>query len=217
MLKTIRLSSIFFFSMLVCAIGYGQAVESSVQYQSKLQPAAVIELPYPPSVVDAAMSEYLSKKGKSRSNDIRGFRTFRNTQPTLNDSINGDLYFKTERKSRNEKDVTVVSLLVMPIDTATNTGNIHYLNMDDAKNYLNDLSQAIEAYNLEKMIKDQNDVVINAEAKYKTLVNDGNDLEKKRTEIVKRLTDNQNDQQQQLKEIQNQKQKLTQRVEQRKS
>ncbi len=217
MLKKIRLSSIFFFSMLVCAIGYGQAYESSVEYQNKLQPAAVIELPYPPAVVDAAMGEYLSKKGKSRSNDIKGFRTFRNTQPTLNDSINGDLYFKTERKNRKEKDVTVVSLLVMPTDTPTTPGNIHYLNMDDAKNYLNDLSQAIEAYNLELMIKDQNDVVIKAETKYKSLVNDADDLEKKRTEIVKKLSDNQNDQQQQLKEIENQKQKLTQRVEQRKS
>ena len=217
MKKTMLLSSILFFSMLVCLVGYGQAYEGSVQYQNKLQSAAVIELPYSPSVVDAAMNEYLSKKGKSRNNDIKGFTTFRNTQPTQNDSINGDLYFKTERKSRKEKDVTVVSLLVMPTDTLTTTGNIHYLNMDDAKSYLNGLSQAIEAYNLELLINDQNDAVIKAEAKYKSLVNDGDDLEKKRTEIVKKLADNQNNQLQQLKEIENQKQKLTQRVEQRKS
>ena len=137
--------------------------------------------------------------------------------PTLNDSINGDLYFKTERKSRKEKEITVVSLLVMQLDTQTNAGNIHYLSMDDAKTYLNDLSQAIEAFNLEQLIKDQNDAVIKAEAKYKALVNDGNDLEKRRTEIVKKLSENQNEQQLQLKEIENQKQKLTQRVELRKS
>ena len=40
----------FFPILLISVFGYGQAYESTVQYQDKLQPAAVIELPYPPSV-----------------------------------------------------------------------------------------------------------------------------------------------------------------------
>jgi hypothetical protein len=63
MKRTIPVFSI----LLISVFGYGQAHEGAVQYQNKLQPAAVIELPYPPDVVDAAMSDYLSKKGKSRS------------------------------------------------------------------------------------------------------------------------------------------------------
>ena len=207
----------FFAILLISVFGYGQAYESAVQYQNKLQPAAVIELPYPPSVVDAAMSDYLSKKGKSRSNDIKGFITFRNTQPVQNDSVNADLYFKTEHKSKKEREVTVVSLLVMPIEAQTNTGNLHYLTMDDAKDYLNGLATAIDAYNLELTIKDQNDAVIKAEAKYKSLANEGEDLENKRISIEKKIADNKNDQQQQLKELENQKQRLTQWVGQRKS
>ncbi len=207
----------FFAILLISVFGYGQAYESAVQYQNKLQPAAVIELPYPPSVVNGAMSEYLSKKGKSRSNDIKGFITFRNTQPVQSDSVNADLYFKTEHKSKKEKEVTVVSLLLMPIESQINTGNLHYLTMDDAKDYLNGLATAIDAYNLELTIKDQNDVIIKAEAKYKSLANEGEDLENKRTSIEKKIADNKNDQQQQLKEIENQKQKLTQWVGQRKS
>jgi len=117
----------FFAILLISVFGYGQAYESAVQYQNKLQPAAVIELPYPPSVVDAAMSDYLSKKGKSRSNDIKGFITFRNTQPVQNDSVNADLYFKTEHKSKKEREVTVVSLLLMPIEAQTNTGNLRMM------------------------------------------------------------------------------------------
>jgi len=207
----------FFAILLISVFGYGQAYESAVQYQNKLQPAAVIELPYPPSVVDAAMSDYLSKKGKSRSNDIKGFITFRNTQPVQNDSVNADLYFKTEHKSKKEREVTVVSLLLMPIEAQTNTGNLHYLTMDDAKDYLNGLATAIDAYNLELTIKDQNDAVIKAEAKYKSLANEGEDLENKRISIEKKIADNKNDQQQQLKELENQKQRLTQWVGQRKS
>jgi hypothetical protein len=207
---------LFFPILLLSLLSYGQAQEGTVEYQKKSQPAAVIELQYPPSVVDAAMNDYLSRKGRSRSNTIKGFSTFRNTQPVQTDSVNADLYFKTERKSRKEKEVTVISLLVMPTEAQTNTGNFHYVNMDDAKNYLNDLASAIDAYNLELVIKEQNDVLIKAEARYKSLVNDGEDLEKKRTAIDRKIADNKNDQQQQLKEIESQKQKLSQSVSQRK-
>jgi predicted nucleotidyltransferase len=40
----------FFSILLISVFGYGQAYERAVQDQDKLQPAAVIELPYPPSV-----------------------------------------------------------------------------------------------------------------------------------------------------------------------
>ncbi len=206
----------FSFVLFVSLLSHGQAQEGLVEYQKKLQPAVVIELPYAPSIVNAAMNDYLSKKGKSKGNDIKGFATYRNTQPLQSDSSNADLYFKTERKSRKEKEVTVVSLLLMPNDTQTNTSNLHFLSMEDGKNYLNDLATAIDAYNLELMIKEQNDAVIRSEAKYKSLANEGDDLEKKRTAIETKIADNKNDQQQQLKEIENQKQKLVQWVSQRK-
>jgi len=213
MKKTILFLSILFISVL----GYGQAYESAVPYQNKLLPAAVIELPYPHSIVDAAMSDYLSKKGKSKGDDIKGFTTFRNTQPLQNDSVNADLYFKTERKSKKDKEVTVVSLLLQPNEAQTNTGNLHHLNMNDAKDYLNGLATTIEEYNLELTIKDQNDAVIKAEAKYKSLANDGEELESKKIALEKKIADNKNDQQLQLKEVGNQKEKLTQWIGQRKS
>ena len=207
----------FIFVLLVSILSYGQAQEGSVEYQKKLQPAAVIELPYPPDVVNDAMNDYLSKKGKSKASDIKGFTTYRNTQPMQNDSSNADLYFKTERKSRKEKEITVVSLLLMPPDAQTNAGKLRYLGVEETKNYLNGLATAIEAYDLELSIKAQNDEVTKAEAKYKSLVNDADDLEKKRKAIDSKIEDNKNDQQKQLKEIENQKQKLAQWVSQRKA
>ena len=55
MIKTIP----FFPILLISVFGYGQACESTVQYQDKLQPAAVIELPYPPSVQLLRMRPWL--------------------------------------------------------------------------------------------------------------------------------------------------------------
>src|SRR5438067_3924123 len=99
-------------SLFLFTIIYGQATEGTVEVQKNLQPAAVIELPYSPDRVHSAMDDYLSKKGRSRSTDIKGFTTFRNTQAAPTDSVNADLYFKVERKSRKEKEVSIVSLLL---------------------------------------------------------------------------------------------------------
>lgn len=203
--------------LFIAALMHGQAREGSVEFQKKQQSAAVIELPYTADVVNAAMSDYLSKKGKSRATDMKGFTTFRNTQPLQDDSINADLYFKVERKSRQEKSTTVVSLLVNPPEARVTTDSTHHLTMEQAQVYLNELVPAIEAYNLELVIKDQNESLIKAESKLKALVNDATDLQDKRNAIDKKIQENKSSQQDQINEVENQKQKLAAWVNQRKS
>lgn len=206
-----------FFMLLITVFTYAQAYEGTVDYQRSQQPAAVIELPYAPDIVKAAMNDYLSKKGRSKGNDLRGFSTFRNTLPMPGDSVNADLYFKVERKSRKEKQNSIISLLLTtPKEGQTGTNNMHYLNMEEAKTYLNDLAPAIEAYNLELQIKDQNEAVIKEEAKYKKLADEGKDLEKKRLNIEKKIEENKQEQQKQMNEVENQKQKLAVKVSERK-
>ena len=193
-----------------------QAREGWVESQKKQEPAAVLELPYAPELVSAAMNDHLSKRGRSKSTDIRGFTAYRNTQPMQNDSINADMYFKVERKSRQEKGLTVISLLVnSPAGGTTDT--MRYLAMEQAKTFLNELVPAIDAYNLELTIKDQNESLTKAESKLKGLVNEGKDLEDKRTGIDKKIADNKAGQQGQLNEVESQKRKLADIVAQRKS
>jgi predicted nucleic acid-binding Zn-ribbon protein len=179
-----------------------------VSYQKNALSAAVIELPYAPDIVNAAMNDYLSKKGKSKGTDLKGFSTFRNTEALAYDSTNADLYFKIERKSRQEKNTSLVSLLLSSPKADMSTANIRYLNMAEAQDYLNGLVPAIDAYNLELKIKEQNEVIKKAETKYKSLVNDGEDLENKKTEIEKKIAENKQDIQSQGNEVEAQKQKL---------
>ena len=207
----------FSFSLLLIAsIVCGQAQDGAVVYQKSQQPAAVIELPYSPDVVSDALNDYLSKKGKSKSNDLKGFTTYRNTQVMPYDSANADLYFKVERKSRQEKETSVVSLL-LTIPKEGTAANVHYLNMEQAKAYLNELVPAIEAYNLELLIKEQNEKVIKSESKYKDLSDEGADLEKKRIGIEKKIVDNQYEIKTQVNEVEAQRQKLATLVSQRKA
>jgi hypothetical protein len=196
----------------------GQAKEGMVKFQKVQQPAAIIELPYTPDMVRAAMNDYLSKKGKLKGNDLKGFTTFRNTQPLQNNDVaNADLYFRVENKKSQENGTSTISLLLTaPKEGDANAYNTNYLNMEQAKTFLNDLGPAIEAYNLEQQIKNQNEAVIKAESQYKNLTDEGADLERKRVSIEKKQENNKQDQQTQMTEIGNQKQRLAVLVSQRK-
>jgi hypothetical protein len=208
-------SSILFLSFLfLMNLASAQAVEGAVDYQKTKLPAAVIELPYSPSIVSDALNNYLLKKGKSRSADKKGFTTYRNTS---SDGLNADMYFKVERKSRKEKQNTRVSLLLTQPGEGDATGsNLHHLDMVEAKNYLDELVTVIQSYNLEMQIKDQDKEVSKAESKYKSLVNEGKDLENKRISIEKKIAENKRDQQNQAAEVENQKQILAARTAERK-
>lgn len=195
---------------------YAQAREGSVVSQKKQQPAAILELPYPADLVNAALNDHLSKKGRSKSTDMKGFTTYRNTQPVQSDSVNADMYFKVERKSRQEKGSTIVSLLVNSPSVGT-ADSVRYFAMEQAKAYLNELVPAIDAYGLELAIKDQNELLVKAESKLRGLVSEGKDLEDKRTSIEKKIADNKAVQEFQVNEIEAQKRKLGDLVAQRKN
>jgi hypothetical protein len=203
----------FFACLLLAGFAFGQSEESTVVYNKTAHPAAVISLPYPADLVNAAMDDYLSKKG-SKASDLKGFKTFRNTLLVQGDSLNADLYFKVTRKSRSEKDATTVYLMVGMPSGVTSTQET-YLTGEQARSFLNSLAPVIEAYNLESLIKAQNELVIKAEKKYRSLQNEGNDLEKGKKEIEKKIAANIQDQEAQNKEVDRQKQALTQLVGQR--
>jgi hypothetical protein len=202
--------------LLVSSFVFGQAREGMVDFQKTKQPAAVIELPYHPDIVNAAMKDHLSKKGKSKGVELKGFTMYRNTQPLEQAGTNADLYFRVERKSRQEKETSLVSLLLNAPKEGSEA-NVHYLSMEQAISYLNELAPAIEAYQLELQIKEQNERVIKAESKYQNLANETKDLEKKKADIEKKIEATMNEVNAQTSEIEAQKQKLSVLVSQRKS
>jgi hypothetical protein len=125
---------------------------------------------------------------------------------------------KLERKSRKEKDETTVYLMVGSPNADVSYNNPGtQMTMQEAKDFLNELIPVMDAYNLELRIKDQNDLVNKEEKKYKNLVEDGNDLDKKRASIENKISDNKKDQMKQGSIVDQQKQNLASLVNQRKS
>jgi hypothetical protein len=211
-MKCISLFSI----LLICAISvFSQATEGTVNFKKNKEAAAVIELPYSSAVVNASLSEYLSKKGRSKETDARGFTTFRNTQQVQGDSINADLYFKVDGK---DKQSSIVSLLVtQDVSKSTATNTVSNMTMDQAKAYLDELVPIIESYNLELLINQQNEAIIKAESKFKSIRDDVSDLDKKKLSIEKDIEEKKKILQRQEEETILQKQKLAELVQQRKN
>jgi len=181
-----------------------QAFEATTDFQRTTQPAAIIELPYPENIVEKAITDYLSKKGM-KGGDSKGYKVFRGYKLRDTQDYMSDLYFKIERKSRKEKDLTVVSLV------AGKTGEDIKLRvapdnstLDGAKDLLNDMVSSIDAYNLEVLVKDQEDMVKKAQRKYDGLIDDQKDYEKKIKNYQDKLEENKKDQQKQQDELKKQ-------------
>ena len=180
-----------------------QATEGSTDFQKTQQPAAIITLPYPANIVEKAIDDYMAKKG-IKGNDNKGYKIFRTYKLAATHDFNSDLYFKIERKSRTEKDLTMVYLVV-----GRNTEDIKTRKLNDstgnrlggAKELLNEMVPSIEAYNLEMQIKAQQDIAIKAQKKLDGLVDDQKSAEKKIRNLEDKLAQNKIDQYKQTDNI----------------
>jgi hypothetical protein len=195
--------------MLISAkLSFSQAVAGKVDYQKSSQPASIIELPYNPDLIEAALKDFLGKKGVKESSS-KGFSQYRGVQLAAADPTLSDLYFKIDRKSRKEREISVVYLVVTkPGENPSTRSSEDNYGTDQAKNFLNDIGPSIEAYSLDQNIKGQDDVVKKAEKKLNNLVDDGKDLEKQKKRIEDKIQDNIKDQDNQKNEVQKQKQAL---------
>jgi hypothetical protein len=192
------IAGLFALFFLIPAQAQYNATEAPIEYHKGDKVAAVIELPYPSDVVEDAIKDFLSKKGVKDSK-YKGFSIFRSTRMYDSDLNVNDLHFKVERKSRKEKDVSVIYLLVgRPGENIGLRTKDDRYKVDDGKGFLNNMVPSIEAYNLEVDIKNLDETVRKSEKKMKNLQEEQKELEKK-------LETNRKEQEKQIEEISKQK------------
>ncbi|HEX2683639.1 MAG TPA: hypothetical protein VHL77_06890 [Ferruginibacter sp.] len=194
----------FLFTLLTiftcCLSALAQPETVTVSYQKVDRQAVSYELPFPErTIMDAidAKMQQLGYKGK----DSKGFTVYRSV--SLPELGNGeyDLYFMAERQSKRNKDNSTVTLMISKGGDNFATSNDDGGLFTKAKKYLGDLVLMVTAYDLEVQVKE-------ADKKYKELVSEGESLEKKRKSIEKDIDDNKKSQENQLAEMEKQKQKL---------
>ncbi len=115
-----------------------------------------------------------------------------------------DYIVKVERKSRREKDESVL-YMILSKDGNNAMSRLNSATVGKARSFLNDLLPHVEAFDLELQIKEQENTVAKAEKKLKDLKDDQESMEKKIKNLEDDLKKNAKDQDDTQKDIENQK------------
>lgn len=191
--------------MVMATASFAQARLATADYQKTMQPAVENDIPFPEKTVSRAIEDKMQKMGY-KGKDNKGFTIYRGVHIASLGPDAYDLYFKTDKKSRKESGTTVVTMMVSAgydkfIGDSTNSVVI-----DNAKNYLNGLTEIVGAYDLEQQINEQEDASKKADKKLANLVEDGQDLQKKKAKIEKDIEENIKKQAEQKSEAEKQRQ-----------
>jgi hypothetical protein len=200
----------FFLFLFTVMAAFSQAYEGSIEYDKKKQQAFMIDYNYPPESVEAAIVQkmesmgYKAKEEKGIFNKDKGFIIFKGAFiPDISPS-SMDYIVKVERKSRREKDESVIYMIILKDGNNAKDG-FEAQDVSNAKRFLNDLLPNVEASHLEFQIKAQEEVVGKAEKKLKNLQDDKKDMEEKIRKLQDDIKTNEKNQQNTEQEIANKK------------
>ena len=162
-------------------------IEGTVEYQKGEKRAAIVEVPYPPDLVEGALKDYLAKSGVKEER-LKGMQVFKNARLSPTDGEVADLYFKVERKSRKEDNISIVYLIMgRPNENvALRTPDDAY-RIQDAKLFLSKLQPQAQTYELERNISQNEENIKKSEKKLNDLQDDRKRLDKKINEQEQEL------------------------------
>jgi hypothetical protein len=179
-----------------------------VDYQKSQQPAAIIELPYSAETTEAAIKDFLAKKG-AKPGTAKGFLVFRKVQLALSDPTPSDVYFKIDKRSKKDNNNAVVYMMVAkPDENVATRSSEDNSGIDQAISFLNEIGPSIGGYSLDVDMRAQEENIKKAEKRYNTLMDEARDLENRRRAIEEKLQDNLREQERQKAEIDKQRQIL---------
>lgn len=193
--------AILFFHVAV----FSQSRYVFINFKDVQRPGVQSDFSYPEKTVNNAIEEKLKSMGY-KSKDVKGYTMYRGVVLPELGTQTYDLYFKVDRRSKKDKDNSSVSMLV-------SSGNENFISdssdsqtMSRAKTFLDNLMPSIASYDLQQQINAQEDALKKAEKKYKSLQNDGDELQKRKRKIEDQINENQKDQKDGLNEVEKQKQ-----------
>ena len=190
-----------------------QSSSTTIQYNTNMQPALVLELPNTTKDAEGTILQKLKETGYNpqteghffwKDNKIDGFYIFKGvTLPSLSNQ-KLDMYFKVVQKNKEEKDNSTVYLLV-------STGNENFASpagdttlWNSSMAFLNSFVDKTTAYNLEQSITNQENVVKDAQNKLASLQKDEKDMNDKIKKYQDDIVKNQSFQKDQQLNIDNQ-------------
>jgi hypothetical protein len=178
-MKSFIVCATFILFATIKAFSQAEPIEGTLEYQKGEKRAAIVEVPFPPDVVEAALKDQLAKSGVKEER-LKGMQVFKNARLSPTDGEVADLYFKVDKKSRREDNISIVYLIMgRPNENvALRTPDDAY-RIADAKMFLSNLKPKTESFDLERNIAKNEDNTKKSEKKLQNLQDDRKQLEKK--------------------------------------
>ncbi|HEX4958673.1 MAG TPA: hypothetical protein VFV46_10890 [Lacibacter sp.] len=178
-----------------------------LEWQKTKIPATIIEVPQSSSVTEAAIKQKLTQLGYN-GKETKGVTVYKGVRIPEISTEAFDLYLKVERKSRKDKDESVVYF-------AVSKGYENFLKSGDdplmtqkINTYTTNFSAWAEAEALERDIKNQEDRLKSAERKATDLQDESESLQKRLKKLQDDIEQNKKDIEKQKTEVENQRKAL---------
>ncbi len=178
-----------------------------LEWQKTKIPATIIEVPQSASVTETAIKQKLTQLGYS-GKETKGVTIYKAIRITEISSEVFDLYLKVERKSRKDKDESVVYFAVSKSSQSFVTRDDDPLLIQKINDYTSQFAAWAEAEQLERDIKSQEDKVKSAEKKAGDLQDESENLQKRLKKLNDDIEQNKKDIEKQKNEVENQKKAL---------
>ena len=191
-MKNFKLLLLFILSV---QLSFAQVYEGKIEYNKTSQAAVIAEFNYPEATVEKTLRDKLERMGyKVKSS--KGYLIISNAEISSISSKSMEYAFKIERKSKKEKDATIVTLVI-------NDNNVNATadNSSRAKKFLTDLSPDIDVVNTDNIVNEQYDALVKSQKKLKNLKDDQMNIEKKIRNLEDDLKQNAKEQEDQEKKI----------------
>jgi hypothetical protein len=193
-------------SVFVVTVLQAQARVSSVKFSKDGEkPSVTNDYIYSEKTVAKAIDDKFGKMGY-KGKDNKGFTVYRGVNLPALSGGPYDLYFKVDRNGkRSDENATVYMLISKGNEQFISEADDNTL-MNDAKTYLDSLTNDIAAYDLEQQISKEEDDLKKAEKKYENLMSNAENLQKQKKKIENDIEDNLQAQKNQQSTIEKQKQ-----------
>src|SRR4030095_12734141 len=179
--------------LFLCGFSIGQATDGTSELQkiATSQPAALIYVPYAPQVVQKALSNYLLKTSDKQQENAAGYLLSPNTFIVKNNKSGADMNLAIGLRDQSTVNESVIFLKLNSFSKDENsTGHAIQFDMQDAKDYLDNLAIAIKPYASDLQLKLQQKNLSDAQDKNRSLIAEGNKLEGERKKIQSQISEN---------------------------
>ena len=169
-----------------CTASMAQSRSVAVEYQKIKRDAVVNEIPFNDKITAAAIADTLQKLGY-KGKESKGFILYKSVLLPVLGKQSYDLYFSVDKKSKKDKETSVVTLMVSrDFDNFISESTSPEI-MGNAKIYMDSLRNIVARYDLEQQISEQEELVNKNEKKLLGIIDDGEGYEKDKKKLEDKI------------------------------